>query len=384
MKELRAICSHQFEAILLGDFQPQNIDIMVEEVARANLNAVQMCIKAPGILYYPSQIGPVHDYCKDYDLLGETLQKCHAAGLELHSYFPVAMDGGWVGREYKFDNNGGILAAHPDWRTLIYTDGKLEPSHFGCLSNPAFLDYVDALIEEQCRNYAIDVFILDFIRFNARCFCDSCKKNYKDMCGEELQYDNVQYCDTYTQKDVPGELEIEYRCQTVENAVKRLSTTVRRTAPQVKVGAYVFGIPRTGLLRIFQDWYRFAKHLDAIFPMYYDGYSIDNLKAIFPLHHDAAERPLFPGMITMRAPAVHADRDSPAYFCAFVQQARQAELPGFFIFNYETLFGRPPGESLGKVIRPPQTPAALTALKDHILDQPAAPYFGINNGSNKA
>jgi uncharacterized lipoprotein YddW (UPF0748 family) len=376
---LRAICSHQFEAILLGDFKPENIDIMVEEVASANLNAIQLCVKAPGILYYPSKIGPVHDYCKDYDLLAETLQKCHAAGLEFHSYFPVAMDGGWVGKQYEFDNNGGMLAAHPDWRTINYADGKLEPSHFGCLSNPEYLDYVDQLIEEQCQNYAIDVLTLDFIRFNGRCFCTSCKNNYREMFGEKLQYENVQYCDTYTPKDVPGELEIEYRCQTVEKAVKRLSQTIRRTAPGVKVGAYVFTIPRTGMLRVFQDWFRLSKYLDAVFPMYYDTYSIDNLKAIFPLHRDSINRPLFPGMITMKAPAVHAERDSPEYNCSFLSEARRAGLQGFFLFNYEVLFGRPPGESLGKIIRPPQTPETLAALKDQILNEPAAPYFGINS-----
>ena len=131
---------------------------------------------------------------------GETLRKCHAAGLEFHSYFPVALAGGWAGSEYRFDNNGGILADHPEWATINYTDGNYEPSHFGCLSNPEFLDYIDKLVEEQCNSYSIDVLVLDFIRYNARCFCESCKKNYQEMFGEKLQYENVQYCDTYTQK----------------------------------------------------------------------------------------------------------------------------------------------------------------------------------------
>ena len=380
MKELRAICSHQFEAILLGDFRPENVNIMVDEVAEANLNAIRLCVKAPGMLYYPSSVGPVHDYCKEYDLLGETLRKCHAAGLEFHSYFPVALAGGWIGNEYKFDNNGGILAEHPEWSTVNYNDGKYETSHFACLSNPDFLDYADKLVEEQCSNYNIDILILDFIRFNARCFCESCKNNYHEMFGETLQYENVQYCDTYTQKDVPGELEIAYRCLIIDKAVKRLSDTVRRTAPRVKVGAYVFPNTRTGLLRVFQEWYRFSKYLDAIFIMYYDTFSIDNLKALFPIHRDSIDRPIFPGPITMRSPAVFEGRDNPEFHCSFLDESRRAGFPGFFIFNYETLFRRPPGESLGKVIRPPQTPDDLEAIKSRILNEPADLYFGINNG----
>ena len=377
MKELRAICSHQFEAILLGDFKPENVDIMVDEVADANLNAIQLCVKAPGILYYPSEIGPVHEYCRNYDLLGETLSKCHAAGIEFHSYFPIAMDGGWVGNEYKFDNNGGMLGAHPEWRTINYRDGKLEPSHFGCLSNPEYFDYVISLVTEQCTNYDLDVLCIDFIRFNARCFCEHCKKNYNAMFGEKLQYKNVQYCDTYTQKDVPGELEIEYRSQTVNTAVKRLTETVRRIAPRTKIAAYVFAIPRTGILRVFQDWYRFSKHLDALCPMYYDSYTIDTLKSIFPIHRDAVERPIFPGMITLKAPSVNKGTDTPEYHCSFLREARNANLSGFFLFNYEVLFGRPAGEGVGKTLRGAQNPENLEAIKKEILYEPAEPYFGV-------
>ena len=90
--------------------------------------------------------------------------------------------------------------------------------------------------------------------------------------------------------------------------------------------------------------------------MYYDTFSIDNLKALFPLHRDSTDRPVFPGTITMRAPAVYKSRDTPEFHCSFLDEARRAGFPGFFLFNYETLFRRPPGESLGKVIRPPQVP----------------------------
>lgn len=377
MKELRAICSHQFEAVLLGDFKPENVDIMVEEVAGANLNAIQLCVKAPGILYYPSEIGPVHDYCKEYDLLGETLTKCHAAGLEFHSYFPVGMDGGWVGNEYKFDNMGGMIGKHPDWRTMIYKDEKLGPSHFGCLSNGEYVDYVDSLVAEQCRNYDIDVFSLDFIRFNARCFCERCKHNYHEMFGETLQYENVQYCDTYTQKDVPGELEIEYRCRTVTDAVKRLAATIRRTSPKTKVAGYVFAIPRTGLLRVFQDWYRFAKYFDVVFPMYYDSFTIKTLNSIFPIHRDAVDTPLSPGMITLKAPSVNKGTDTPEYHTSFLREVRKANLPGFFLFNYEVLFGRPGGAGVGKTLRPAANPENLAAIRSEILSEPADPYFGI-------
>ena len=375
MREMRAICSHQFEAILLGDFKPENVDIMIDEIAAANFNAIQLCVRAPGILYYPSAHGPVHQYCRTYDLLDAVISKAHRAGLEFHSYFPVFLEGGWRGAEYQFDPDGGMFAAHPEWRTMVFEDGELVPTCFACPSHESYVDYVNLLVEEQCAVYDLDLFIMDFIRFNKRCFCPRCKEGYREMFGEELCYDNVQYCDTYVPPDVPGELEIEYRCQVVERAAKRLLETIRQCGRNIKVGAYTFPGPKTASYRVFQDRTRLASNLDALFPMYYDSYSIDNLKGLLPLHRQALDCPLIPGLITMREPAVCQGRGDAAYFCGFLEQIRRAGCEGFFVFNYEVLFGRPPGQSLGKIIRPPQASDVLQAIKEQFLQKPATSIF---------
>ena len=153
MREMRAICSHQFEAILLGDFKPDNVDIMVDEIAAANFNAIQLCVRAPGILYYPSAHGPVHPYCRQYDLLAAVIAKAHRAGLEFHSYFPVFLEGGWQGDEYRFDADGGMFATHPEWRVMAWEDGELVPTCFACPSHDSYVDYVDRLVAEQCATY---------------------------------------------------------------------------------------------------------------------------------------------------------------------------------------------------------------------------------------
>ena len=375
MREMRAICSHQFEAILLGDFEPENVDIMVEEIAAANFNAIQLCARAPGILYYPSAHGPVHEYCREYDLLDAVVSRAHQAGLEVHSYFPVFLEGGWRGREYEKDENGGMFAVHPEWRVMACEDGELVPTCFACPSHNAYVDYVDRLVEEQCAGYDLDLFIMDFIRFNYRCFCARCKEGYREMFGEELRYDNVQYCDTYVPPGVPGELEIEYRCRVVERAAKRLIRTVRQSGRNVKVGAYTFAGPRTASYLVFQDRARLAPDLDALFPMYYDSYSIANLEGLLPLHREAVDCPLIPGLIAMREPAVCPGRGDAGYICAFLDQVRGAGCEGFFVFNYEVLFGRPPGESLGKIIRPPQSPEVLQAIRERFLQEKAEPMF---------
>ena len=375
MREMRALCSHQFEAILLGDFEPDQVDIMVDEAAAANFNAIQLCVRAPGILYYPSEHGPVHEYCREYDLLGELVDKAHRAGLEVHSYFPIFLEGGWRGREYAFDAEGGMFAEHKDWRVLAYEEGELVPTCFACPSNEDYVDYVDQLVAEQCARYELDLFILDFIRFNKRCFCDRCKAGYRELFGEELQYENVQYCDFYVPADVPGELEIEYRSQAVERAAVRLTETVRRTGRDIKVGAYTYANPRTANYRIFQDRVRLSAGLDALLPMYYDSFSIANLAGLLPLHRKAVECPLIPGFIAVGGSSICPGRGDVEYFCGFLDQVRRAKCEGFFAFNYEVLFGRPPGEKLGKIIRQPQPPEVLAAIKERFLQERAEPWF---------
>jgi len=375
MREMRALCSHQFEAILLGDFEPENIDIMVDEAAAAHFNAIQLCVKAPGMLYYPSAHGPVHEYCRDYDLLGQVVAKAHRAGLEVHSYFPIFLEGGWRGRAYALDPEGGMFAEHPEWRVLAYQEGKLVPTCFACPSNEAYVDYVDQLVAEQCAHYELDLFILDFIRFNKRCFCANCKAGYRSMFGEQLQYENVQYCDTHVPADMPGELEIEYRCQVVERAAKRLIETVRHTGRGTRVGAYTFAGPRTASYQVFQDRVRLAAKLDALFPMYYDSFSIDNMAGLLPLHRQAVDCPLIPGFIAVGGPSICPGRGDTEYFCGFIDQVRRTGCEGFFAFNYEVLFARPPGKKLGKTIRPPQPPEVLAAIKERFLQERAEPLF---------
>ena len=378
MREMRALCSHQFEAILLGDFRPENVDTMVEEAAAANFNAIQLCVRAPGILYYPSAHGPVHPYCRDYDLLQETITRAHAADMEFHSYFPIFLEGGWLGPEYKFDVDGGMFAEHPDWRVMAWEEGELVPTCFACASNEEYVDYIDRVVDEQCSRYDLDLFILDFIRFNKRCFCERCKAGYKAMFGEELRYETDQYVDTYVPADMPGELEYEYRCQVVQRAADRLIATIRRCNAGIKIGAYTFAGPRTASYMVFQDRARVAAKLDVLFPMYYDTFSIANLRGLLPLHRRAVDCPLIPGLITMPEPSICKGRGDADYFCGFLDQVRRAGCEGFFIFNYEVLFDRPPGRSLDKIIRKPPSPKVLTAIRERFLQEPAQPLFRQN------
>jgi len=367
MQEMRALCVHEFEHILSGDFKPEDVDRMVEETAENNFNALQVCVKAPGILYYPSKYGPVHEYCQTYDLLGEITGKAHARGLEVHSYFPIFLDGGWDGKAR--DVNGGMFAKHPEWRQVHFKDGGLQPVSYPCPSNAEAVDYLRLLTEEQCKNYELDALLLDFIRFAGPCFCQSCREGFKKFSGKELK---------------PGEWvseEPDYRCERVEAAVKLLAETVRATRPGTKVGAYVFGNLRIALAIVYQDWPGFSKHLDFVLPMYYDECSPEEVAAILPRHRVYADRPMIPGFLTS-AGAVQG-RGSLEAICSYVQAARTAGCEGFFFFDYENLFGRPMGIYSGERWGKPQPPEVLRRLREGCLREPAEPLFRKPPGNKR-
>ena len=129
---------------------------------------------------------------------------------------------------------------------------------------------------------------------------------------------------------------------------------------------------------VFQDRARVAAKLDVLFPMYYDTFSIANLRGLLPLHRRAVDCPLIPGLITMPEPSICKGRGDADYFCGFLDQVRRAGCEGFFIFNYEVLFDRPPGRSLDKIIRKPPSPEVLTAIRERFLQEPAQPLFRQN------
>ena len=140
-KEMRAATSHQFEYILAGTFRPENIHRVVDDLASHHYNAVQVCVRAPGIHFYPSDIGPVHPFCREYDFLGEFVEKSHQAGLQIYSYYPVFLEGGVIGspvagssldgapKKTSRGQLGGILEKHPGWACLGGKNGELRPDN---------------------------------------------------------------------------------------------------------------------------------------------------------------------------------------------------------------------------------------------------------------
>lgn len=373
--EMRAAASHQFEYLLNGSFRPANIDRLVEDLASHNYNAVQVCVRAPGIHFYPSDIAPVFPACREYDFLGDFVRKAHQAGLQIHSYYPVFLEGDVTqsvaggssldGAARAAKKLGGMLARHPEWACLGGKRGELQADNWGCPSNEEYLEYLSSVVREQVSRYDLDAIIWDFVRFHGfPCYCEHCRSKFRDFTGgtEAL---NTRWL---------SPSEAEYRNWIVLQDVKKLNQVVRSTKPNMKIGAYVFPSRAGAMVSVFQDWLAFSLECDFIQPMYYG--QIDQRRFYDTLRTDAAlaRCPLVIGL----CPSAHPDvkRHTVEELCQDVETARRAGYKGFFMLSYEPLFGWPAaGTYSGPYWHTPMPEGSARAITDRLMPQKVSGLF---------
>jgi hypothetical protein len=140
----------------------------VRTLKDAHVNSVTCFAKCHhGMSYYPTEIGVVHPHLKR-DLLGEQIEACHSAGINVPVYISVVWD------EHA-------AATHADW-LQVTPDGKLAGRsplgnhgwRFLCMNSP-YIDYVAAQTEEVVRRYPVDGIFFDIVmETQPACVCNHC------------------------------------------------------------------------------------------------------------------------------------------------------------------------------------------------------------------
>lgn len=101
-----------------------------------------------GTASYSSAIAP---HCSEHDLLSQLLRAAHAHGVRVHAWLTSASD-----EHYK--------SLYPNSGRCHYTRGK--DKGLISLADPGYLAYMEQIVRELCREYAIDGLHLDYIRYN--------------------------------------------------------------------------------------------------------------------------------------------------------------------------------------------------------------------------
>ena len=188
------------------------------------------------------------------------------------------------------DYDQRLLAAdYPELR-VVGPDGKPAASDWFCPNNPRARAYVVALYEDVARNYDVDGFFMDRIRYDSPagvCYCKWCRTAMarrgfdadrlmaamrrhasEPELGDAFLSGGLSFDNAFERDDLVEIAQwIRFRQETVADHVAQVRRLVRTLRPQWLIGLDLLG-PYEGP-QFGQNYSILARHCDWIKPMFY-------------------------------------------------------------------------------------------------------------------
>jgi hypothetical protein len=188
------------------------------------LHADAATLSAGGIVaYYPTEV-PLHHrsaWLGDSDPFGTLVAGCRALGMQV------------VARTDPHAARDEVREAHPDWIAVADTG---EPRrHWAnadlwvtCALGPYNFDFMDQVHREIVSKYTVDgIFSNRWYPQGGDCYCEHCRRNFKDATGQELP----RTADT---ADPIRRQYIEWRKARLTELWKRWDATIRAINPEAR------------------------------------------------------------------------------------------------------------------------------------------------------
>nr|MBP7460887.1 family 10 glycosylhydrolase [Candidatus Delongbacteria bacterium] len=148
----------------------------------ANMNAVLWQIRQGGTAYYPSPYEPWGSYTgysdPGYDPIAYAIEEAHKRGMEFHAWFNTF--------HCSDTREGTPTAEHPEWVCRDNADNPMTSSR--CLSPglKEVRDYTIMVAMDFVRNYDVDGFHLDYVRWNEYTTSGLMKTANRPLSKEEM------------------------------------------------------------------------------------------------------------------------------------------------------------------------------------------------------
>ena len=163
---------------------PESADAVVDEAARAGMNALFVQVRGRGDALYRSALAPRSEVLRgqpaDYDPLARVIARARMRGLAVHAWINVLLAGGF-GVPFP---RGHLVTAHPDWLMVprsaaraaltaptgslaALIQGARDADVEGFYLSPSSQDvarHLEGVVREIVTRYAVDGLHLDFIR----------------------------------------------------------------------------------------------------------------------------------------------------------------------------------------------------------------------------
>jgi hypothetical protein len=172
--------------LTLVEDDPGKFDLQfwLDYFARTKSDAV--CLSGGGcVAYYPTQI-PFHHrsaWLGERDVLGNLIAGCRKLGMVV------------IARTDPHATYDDVEAAHPDW-IHVTADGKRR-RHWAspemwvtCALGPYNFDFMTDVKREIATRYRPDGIFINRWDGSGQCYCEHCRKNFRDASGFELPRTN--------------------------------------------------------------------------------------------------------------------------------------------------------------------------------------------------
>jgi len=276
---------------------------ILDEIKQANMNAVLWQVRQSGTAYYRSSYEPWGYYAgyqdPGYDHFAYAVEEAHKRGLEIHAWFNTF--------QTSSTYSGTIADKHPEW--ICTNEDGLHMTSRRSVS-PGLQDVRDYTINvamEIVRNYNIDGFHLDYVRWN-----EYDEDDMKKMATVEEQ---ISALDGHFTEDsmnklmkpngskryifdvnhpasgsIPSGFDTwdNWRRWSVTEFVKTLHDSIQAIKPWVRLSPAALGKYKTGgtsgwngYYIVFQDaalWFN-ERYIDQLTPMHYHWRTGSSMKS---------------------------------------------------------------------------------------------------------
>ncbi len=259
----------------------------VAAMKASGFNALLPNMLWAGLAYYPSSVVPTASVIDEKgDLLAECLEACHEHGVALHLWKVC-----W-----------NLSHAPHAFVEKLRSEGRLQQKADGesiawlCPSDPRNRDLELSAAMEAVKNYAVDGFHYDYIRYpdGESCFCSGCRKRFSQATDIVVTNWPAAVIDGEA-----GAAFRQWRHKQITSFVAMASSALRSARPGLQISAAVFPRWPSTCDGIGQDWGTWAKegYVDFLCPMNYvtDGSEAKALAASQLAAVDGLV-PIYPGL----------------------------------------------------------------------------------------
>ncbi len=220
-----------------ADELARELDVIIENVKKANLNAIFFQVRPCADAFYESNIFPTSKFLsgeqgkgadEDFDPLAYLINRAHADGIAVHAWInPLRISDGSVAspaHELSALAETSPARQNPEW-VVCYGDGKMyfDPGY------EAVRDLVAVGVAEILTCYDVDGIMFDDYFYPYPVY---------DKNGKICVFD-----DSASYKEYEGELSLaEWRRENINELIKLCHNTVKTLAPECAFGVAPFGI----------------------------------------------------------------------------------------------------------------------------------------------